>query len=247
MFRPGGRLFEEPLSLLKQEMRAPATYNAVITAIAQGASRLNEISTRAGLETSAASNVLSALIELGIVRRETPATEKNSRKTIYIINDLMYRFWFLFVWENQTNINRGIGDVVYKKFVKDKLNEYMGHVFEEICLQYLYTEKGLSRLPFLPHTIGRWWGTNAKERRKEEIDILGLCDDSLLFGECKWTNKPVDEGVLSSLIQKSELIKAKNKHYIFFSKSGFTKKFIQSAKNLDNVSLETFGEMTHDV
>ena len=28
-FRPGGRLFEEPLNLLKQEMRAPATYNAV--------------------------------------------------------------------------------------------------------------------------------------------------------------------------------------------------------------------------
>ena len=84
-FKPGGRLFEEPLNLLKQEMRTPATYNAVITAIAQGASRLNEISTKAGLETGATSNVLSSLMELGIVRREIPATEKNSRKTIYVI------------------------------------------------------------------------------------------------------------------------------------------------------------------
>ena len=80
IFRPGGRLFEEPQNLLKQEMRAPATYNAVITAIAQGASRLNEIATKAGLETGAASNVMSSLMELGIVRREIPATEKSSRK-----------------------------------------------------------------------------------------------------------------------------------------------------------------------
>lgn len=246
MFKPGGRLFEEPLNLLKQEMRAPATYNAVITAIAQGASRLNEISTHAGLETGAASNVLSALMELGIIRREIPATEKNSRKSIYIINDLMYRFWFSFVWENQTNINRGIGDAVYKNFVKGKLNEYMGHVFEEICLQYLYTEKGLAQLPFLPHTMGRWWGTNAKERREEEIDILGLGEKDLLFCECKWTNKLTDVDVLNALIEKSKLLNAKNKHYIFFSKSGYTKKFIQIAKNRDDVALVTFDEMIRE-
>lgn len=246
MFRPGGRLFEEPLNLLKQEMRVPATYNAVITAIAQGASRLNEISTRAGLETGAASNVLSALMELGIIRREIPATEKISRKSIYVINDMMYRFWFSFVWENQTNINRGIGDIVYKKFVKENLNEYMGHVFEEICLQYLYTEKGLTLLPFLPNTMGRWWGTNAKERREEEIDILGVGGDNLLFCECKWTNKLVDIDVFNFLIEKSRLLNAKNKYYIFFSKSGFTKKVSQIAKDREDVCLVTFDDMVHN-
>lgn len=244
MFKPGGRLFEEPLNLLKQEMRTPATYNAVIMAIAQGASRLNEISTRAGLETSAASNVLTALMELGIVKREIPATEKSSRKSIYIINDLMYRFWFSFVWENQTNINRGIGDIVYQKFVKNKLNEYMGHVFEEICLQYLYTQKGLSLLPFLPQTMGRWWGSNAQKKREEEIDILGLDDNNQLFCECKWTNKLVDVDVFNALVEKSQLLSGKNKHYIFFSKSGFTKKFIQIADSRSDVSLVTFEEMT---
>lgn len=45
--------------------------------------RLNEIATKAGLETGAASNVMSSLMELGIVRREIPATEKSSRKTVW--------------------------------------------------------------------------------------------------------------------------------------------------------------------
>ncbi len=244
MFKPGGRLFEEPLNLLKQEMRTPATYNAVITAIAQGASRLNEISTRAGLETGAASNVLSSLMELGIVRREIPATEKSSRKSTYLINDMMYRFWFSFVWENQTNINRGIGDTVYRRFVKDKLNEYMGHVFEEICLQYLYTEEGLSLLPFLPRSMGRWWGTNAQKKREEEIDILGLDEKNQLLCECKWTNKSVDVDVFNALVEKSQLLSGVNRHYILFSKSGFTKKLVRTAENRNDVSLVTFGEMT---
>ena len=242
-FRPGGRLFEEPLNLLKQEMRTPSTYNAVITAIAQGASRLNEIATKVGLETSAASNVLSSLMELGIVRREIPATEKSSRKTIYVISDTMYRFWFTFVWHYQTNINRGVGDLVYKKFVEDKIGEYMGHVFEEICLQYLYTEKGLAVLPFLPENMGRWWGNNPRKKREEEIDILGFADNQQLFCECKWTNKLVDIDVMNELFGRAELLGGGEKHFIFFSKSGFTKKFIQLVSEMPNVKLITFKDM----
>ena len=242
-FRPGGRLFEEPLNLLKQEMRAPATYNAVITAIAQGASRLNEIATKAGLETGATSNVLSSLMELGIVRREIPATEKSSRKSIYVINDTMYRFWFTFVWNYLTNINRGVGDLVYKKFVEDKINEYMGHVFEDICLQYLYTEKGLTALPFLPENIGRWWGNDPKKKREEEIDIFGFAGNQQLFGECKWTNKLVDIDIMEELFGRAELLGDGEKHFIFFSKSGFTKKFMQAASEKSNVQLITFKDM----
>lgn len=39
-------LFEEPVNLLKQELREPAVYNFVITAIAEGASHMNEICTK---------------------------------------------------------------------------------------------------------------------------------------------------------------------------------------------------------
>ncbi len=75
-FTESGRLYEEPSNLLKQELRDPSTYNSVIGAIAGGASKMNEIATKAGIETGAASNLLQALIELGIVRKEVPITEK---------------------------------------------------------------------------------------------------------------------------------------------------------------------------
>ncbi|MDR1204991.1 MAG: ATP-binding protein, partial [Peptococcaceae bacterium] len=48
---PTGYLFEEPGNLVKQECREPAQYNAIIKAIAGGASRLSEIAGKTGLET----------------------------------------------------------------------------------------------------------------------------------------------------------------------------------------------------
>ena len=49
---PTGHFFEEPANLLKQELREPLTYNVIIEAIASGAARLNEISTKCGLESN---------------------------------------------------------------------------------------------------------------------------------------------------------------------------------------------------
>ena len=42
-FDESGRLFDEPSNLLKQEVRDPATYHSIISAIAGGASRLSLI------------------------------------------------------------------------------------------------------------------------------------------------------------------------------------------------------------
>lgn len=63
-FDESGRLFDEPGNLLKQELREPATYHSIISAIAGGASRLNEIATKTGLATGGCSNQIQSLISL---------------------------------------------------------------------------------------------------------------------------------------------------------------------------------------
>ena len=85
---PISSMFEEPENLLKQEVREPALYNAIITAIATGASRMGEISTKVGEDTSVCSTYLKNLISLGLIRKETPYGEKSSRKSIYSIDDI---------------------------------------------------------------------------------------------------------------------------------------------------------------
>lgn len=79
LFDASSYLFEEPDNLLKQELREPAIYNSIITAIASGASKLNEISTKVGLESGACSKYLKVLLDLEILKKETPVTEKQEK------------------------------------------------------------------------------------------------------------------------------------------------------------------------
>ena len=89
---PSSSIFEEPNNLLKQEVREPAIYNAVITAIATGSSKMNEISNKIDEDTSVCATYIKNLITLGIVKKETPYGEKSTRKTVYSIEDNMFRF-----------------------------------------------------------------------------------------------------------------------------------------------------------
>lgn len=162
-FEESGRLFEEPVNLMKQEMREPMTYHSIISAIASGAGKLNEIATKTGLETSGCSNQLTSLIALGIVKREVPVT---SRKTLYCLQDSMFLFWYRFVRPNISSISRGVGEQIYRTLVLPQLNDFMGHVFEEICRQYLYLPDVYSGLPFSVGEVGRWWGNNSQKKRQ---------------------------------------------------------------------------------
>ncbi len=240
---PVSFLYEEPINLLKQEVREPAIYTAIITAIAAGASRMSEISNKVGEDTNVCSIYIKNLINLGIVQKETPYGEKTSRKSVYSIEDNMFRFWHRFVLENNSVIARGAADLVYRR-IEPKLSDYMGKVFEDICKQYLWKQLLSGKCPVEFTSIGRWWGNDPIEKCQTEIDIMGEQDkNTALFGECKWTNEKVDLSILERLAKRSELFSYKNIHLYLFSKSGFTKGCIEEAEKMGNVTLVSYADI----
>ncbi len=240
---PVSFLFEEPENLLKQEVREPALYNAIITAIATGASRMAEISTKVGEDTSVCSVYMKNLIGLGLIQKETPYGEKASRKSIYEIADNMFRFWYRFVPENHSIIARGAADLAYGR-IKPYLSDYMGKVFEEICKEYLWKLLLCGEAPVEFHELGRWWGTDPSTHGQSEIDIMGEQDKNCaLFGECKWTNEKVDVGILEKLVGRSRLFHYEKTQLYLFSKNGFTKGCMDMADGLGNVMLVTYPDI----
>lgn len=239
---PSSSIFEEPNNLLKQEVREPAIYNAVITAIATGCSKMNEISNKIDEDTSVCATYIKNLITLGIVRRESPYGEKASRKTIYSIEDNMFCFWYRFVLENTSIIFRGATDLAYKR-IAPGIPSYMGGVFEEICKQYLWKLLLENKCAINFSDLGRWWGTNPKTRAQEEIDIMGTDKDTALFAECKWTNEKTDLGILETLVERSNLFHYKQKHFYIFAKTGFTRGCMDKAAEMGNVTLVKYADM----
>ncbi len=239
---PTSSIFEEPNNLLKQEVREPAIYNAVITAIATGCSKMNEISNKIDEDTSVCAAYMKNLITLGIVKKESPYGEKSSRRTIYSIEDNMFRFWYRFVPENISIISRGAADLAYKR-IAPGLSAYMGGVFEEICRQYLWKLLLDGKCAVNFSDLGRWWGTNSRTKTQEEIDIMGTDKDSALFAECKWTNEKVDLSVLEIFVERSNLFHYKQKHFYLFAKTGFTKGCMDKAAEMGNVTLVKYSDM----
>ncbi len=240
---PISALFEEPENLLKQEVREPALYNAIITAVATGASRMSEISSKVGEDTNICSAYVKNLVSLGIIQKETPYGEKTSRKSVYSIEDNMFRFWYRFIPENNSIIARGATDLAYKR-IEPFMSDYMGKVFEDICKQYLWKLLLTGKCPVEFSSLGRWWGNDPVEKSQAEIDIIAEQDkNAALFGECKWTNEKVDLGVLETLVKRSELFSYKKMHYYLFAKSGFTKGCIDKANEMGNVTLVSFKDI----
>lgn len=240
---PTSFLYEEPVSLLKQEVREPVIYNAIITAIATGASRMSEIATKVGESTTTCTAYIKNLINLGIIKRETPYGEKTSKKTIYSIEDNMFYFWYRFVLENSSVIARGAANLVYKR-IETQLSDYMGRIFEEICTQYLWKQLLLGNMPIEFISLGRWWGNDPRKRSQTEIDIMGEQDsNSAIFAECKWKNENVDLDVLETLIERSGLFHYTKIHYFLFSKTGFTKGCMEKAKEIENVTLVKYEDI----
>lgn len=240
---PDSVLFEEPENLIKQEVREPALYNAIITVIAAGASRMSEISDKVGESSSVCSTYIKNLIDLGIVKKEQPYGEKASRKSIYSIEDNMFRFWYRFVPENNSAIMRGAAELAYIR-IAPHLSTYMGKIFEDVCCQYLWKRLLNGSLQVDFKDLGRWWGTDPRTKSQTEIDIMGQQDkETALFGECKWTNEKVDISVLDKLIERSHLFNYHHEHLYLFAKTGFTQKCIEKAQNMGNVELVTYAEM----
>ena len=236
-------LYDEPMNLLKQEVREVSLYNGILNAIASGASKMKEIADKIGEDTNTCAMYLKNLLILGIVNKETPYGEDISRKTIYALDDNMFCFSYRFVIENISFINRGAKDHAYKR-IEPLLPSYMGKVFEEICKQYLWKLLLNGKTPLEFYSLGRWWGNDKNEKTQVEIDIMGEQDKNVaLFGECKWTNEKIDSKVLDTLIKRSKLFPYKKVYYYLFAKSGFTDGCIKAARELGNVTLITYKEM----
>jgi len=243
-----GFLYEEPSNLLKQELREPIKYNLIIEAVAKGSSRLNEIATKTGLETSAVSNYISSLISLGIMRKETALTEeKNRKKTLYMLLDTMFVFWYRYVLGNDFAIQSQDAQSLYENEIEPDLNRFMGRIFETMCIEYLSLLNSAkdSPLPFKIRQIGRWWGTNPATKTEEEIDIIGINEKNseAVFCECKFRNELVDNAVLNTLINKAQRWNYTQKYYILFSRSGFSKELQVSAQKTDNIKLVSLKDM----
>ena len=175
-------LYREPEFLLREELRELASYDAILEALADGASAAREISKRTGVGNRALPYYLKQLVELGYVGRRFPLTGRPpvSKQVRFTLEDPLLRFWFRFVFPNTSFVQQGGSHRAFAERVRPGLDAYFGACFERLCREALPRIYERERVQ-AGYEVGEYWD------REVQIDVVGLRRDNWVdLGECRW-------------------------------------------------------------
>lgn len=231
-----GFLHNEPEYVLRTELTEPNRYFAILKAIAAGNATSNEIAQAVGIDGKQISTYTKKLERLRLTEREVPLTEDKtkSRRGRYRIIDPLFRFWFRFVYGKEDRYDR-LGDEAYETVVEPEMADFVSQGFEDLCqnaLPDLYPEETFV-------DIGRWWYNG------HEVDVVGLTPEgTLVAGECKFTNSPMDYSALSALEEHAAEIRwtpdspdTVTRQYALFTRSGATQSVHKAVADRDDIRL----------
>ena len=207
-------LYNEPQFILQNEVNEPITYFSILEIIASGQHKIGNIASKLNKKVQNITSFISKLIELDIIYKDIPITEKNplkSKKGLYFIKDNFFRFWFRYVLPYKSHLE--IGNTKYVlDIIKNDYHNFISKTYEDLAIKYILNNCDVIK-------CGRWWN------KSNEIDAVGIAKDYLVVAECKYSNKKVGIDILEQLKSKVHFIETSMpvKKYILFSKSGFTK------------------------
>ncbi len=201
-------LYSEPKFLLQEKINDLSRYFSILHAISSGNTKLSSICSQLGISSGGITPYITKLIDLDIVEKEVPVTENidNGKKGLYKIKDNYLSFWFSYVYPYQSYLE--IENITYPlEKIKSEFDLWISKIYESLARESVLLN---SSVPFPVKKLGRWWD------KEEEIDIVGIGENEILFSECKWSNKKVGLSVLYDLKEKSKVEKYRKKR-IFYS------------------------------
>jgi len=214
----GEHLYEEVEILLREQFRDPSNYMSILSAIAGGATKFNDIHNRTQLDKSLLSKYIYILDRLGIIERVVPVTESYKRRlgargALHFLRDNFFDFWFRYVYLNKPALEAGQAESVMRSIDRE-LDQYVSVKFERFVASVVPV------LQIIPVTrTGRWWCGD------REIDMVGLDEKGVqaLFCECKWSDGVDAQAVLKGLREAAAEVdwhqKDRKDHFAVFARS----------------------------
>ena len=181
----------ETVLLQEQGLRDTASYGAILRAIADGRTTLNEIAQLAGLtDDKGFRQKVARLVDLELVCQRRNVGAGKTTPFRYHLADPALRFYYRFVAPIQATLARQDPRAAWRESVRPHLDAYLGHLFEVIAEQAYFRKQPAMGLPVVVEW-GRWEGQD-RQRRSLKIDIVApLADGRVMTGGIKWNRSPL--------------------------------------------------------
>ncbi|MFN8493349.1 MAG: ATP-binding protein [Caldilineaceae bacterium] len=257
LYRETGLFRTDPDFLIGEQVRDLKNYQAVLSAIADGARQSSEIAAQANLpHRTSADSYLAHLVEMDYVSRELPVTvppnrRARSRQGRYKVIDNYLRFYFRFVRPNLALLAQRLHDQIEQR-IAEQLRAFIGMTtFEELCQEWVLAQARTGKLAFPVEQVGAHWGGDV------QVDVVAIHwrEKQLLLGEAKWQMDTVDRTVLRDLTERktARLLKLLpdggagwQVHHTLFARIGFTEG-VRNEANLSHVRLVDLNQIDTDL
>ena len=211
------RLYNEMSMYMAEELREPAVYNTILAAMAKGLNKLNDIYAHTGFSRAKISVYLKNLMELDLVEKIFSYESKgysNTQKGIYRIANPYVRFYFRFLFPNQSMLQEMKSEEFYDRVVADYYPEFVEETYRKICKEKLSESYSL---------IGEWIGKTGA------IDIVAEdADKKVLAAVCSYARK-ITYADYEWLLFQLKQAKLKPDCICMFCEAGFDEQIIQKA------------------
>ncbi len=237
-----------PEVVMATELRELSYYNYMLTTLAKGLNRVNQISAEVEKPKDVVVPYLNSLMSIGVCTKDTAITElTNRKKTRYSIVNTSTLFWYKHVVANYDLYTEGAVDELWQVII-DNIDDYMKEVFIKICAEYLRDRSDKNLLPFTVEEIGNWWVNDDEAGTTDGFDLvsLGKCEgkSATIFAQCYYNNEPIEVAQLKSLIEKTkQLHRQGDAFYLVFANAGFHENAITISSAIKNIMLITLDEM----
>lgn len=176
------------------------TYFSILQLIASGKTTQSEIDSVIGKNTGA--YLVNLEKEYSLITRNKPMFSKpESRKTRWSLNDNYLRFWFRFIFPNQSVIEMSKYELL-REYIDKNYEQYSGLILEKYFRAKIAEEERVTN-------VGSYWDSKGGN----EIDLIALndLDKTAIIAEIKRNSRKIDLNLLQAKADsiKKELTKHK--------------------------------------
>ena len=236
----GARLENEVSMYLNSEISKIVNANEVFLALSKGFSKYSDILSQSHVSSGPTLvDVLDKLIKMNVVIKVNPInSNENNKKSSYYISDNLSLFYYRYIFKYLSQMKIMDSSVFFDKYIKKDFEEqYVPHVFESICKEYLIRKNKEGKFDPILEKIGKYYYDNPKEKLNGEFDVVSLDSKGYIFYEAKFRNISINDSMIEKEIEQVSKTKLNCYKYVFISKSGF------ECKERDNVELINLEEL----
>lgn len=239
----GARLENEVSMYLNSEISKIVNANEVFEALSKGYSRYSDLLSQSHVSSGPTLiDVLDKLIRMGVVSKMSPINDSNNKKKFgYYISDNLSLFYYRYIFKYLSQMKIMNADFFYSKYIEqDFEQQYVPHVFETICMQYLIRKNKKGEINPVFEKIGKYYYDNPKEHTNGEFDVVTQDEKGYVFYEVKFRKNPINASIIENEIKQVKSTGLNCYKYVFISKSGF---LYDRNENVDFIELDNFFDL----